>query len=153
MKTIYRDETPPANLGKSIFLAGPTPRLSHPCPSWRPDALKFLEDAKFEGTVCVPEYSAFRPMRSYDEQVEWEWHCLHACTVIVFWVPRCLETLPAFTTNVEFGYYIDKHLSVYGRPDGSPKNTYLDWLYGKVTGKTPYNTMADTLSAAIELCR
>jgi len=151
MKIIHSDQEIPDDIKPSIFLAGPTPRLSKPCPSWRPDALAFLEK-EFAGTVLIPEYSTYRPMRSYDEQVEWEWKGLNSCDVVVFWVPRCLETMPAFTTNVEFGYYIDKKKSVYGRPEGSPKNTYLDWLYGKVTGKKPCKTLADTLSAAIALC-
>ena len=152
MKIIHSDQQIPDDIKPAIFLAGPTPRLSKPCPSWRPEALAILEK-EFAGTVLIPEYSTYRPMRSYDEQVEWEWKGLNACDVVVFWVPRCLETMPAFTTNVEFGYYIDKKTSVYGRPDGSAKNTYLDWLYGKVTAKKPYDTLADTLSAAIELCR
>lgn len=150
-KVIYSDQPMEITTRHSIFLAGPTPRLSHPVPSWRPDALELLKG--FDGTVLIPEYSSFHPMRSYDAQVEWEWAGLHAATVIVFWVPREMKTMPAFTTNVEFGYYIDKKVSVYGRPDGTPKVDYLDWLYGKVTGKKPYNTLADTLSAAQELCR
>lgn len=151
MNVIYSDQPMKIVQRPALFLAGPTPRLSKPCPSWRPDALEWLKCV--DCTVLVPEYSSFRPMRSYDAQVEWEWEGLHSCDVIVFWVPRELETMPAFTTNVEFGYYIDKKPSVYGRPNNAPKTTYLDWLYDRVTGKKPYSTLADTLSAALELCR
>jgi len=153
MNIIYSDQSIPDNLGPSVFLAGPTPRLEKPVPSWRPDAVKLFLDAGFNGTILIPEYSEFHPLRSYDDQVEWEWKGLHGCDVIMFWVPRDLETMPAFTTNVEFGFYIDKKVSVYGRPEGSKKNTYLDWLYNKVLGKKPYTTLADTVSASVKLCR
>lgn len=151
MTEIYSDQLVPDDFVKpAIFLAGPTPRLKNPVPSWRPDALKILRDVGFEGTVFIPEYSTFKPMRSYTEQVEWEWAALHSSATVVFWVPRDLETMPAFTTNVEFGYYLGKQRVVYGRPDNSPKNTYLDWLYNKVTGKIPYNSLQATMEAAVE---
>ena len=118
MKIIHSDESIPDDLGPSIFLAGPTPRLSKPVPSWRPDAVKLLLDSGFDGSVLIPEYSSYSPMRDYNEQVEWEWNGLHSSDVILFWVPRDLATLPAFTTNVEFGFYIDKNITVYGRPEG-----------------------------------
>jgi hypothetical protein len=151
MKVIYSNQPMEIVQRPALFLAGPTPRLKHPVPSWRPEALTLLKD--FPGTVCVPEYTDFKPLRLYQEQVEWEWAALHACDVIVFWVPRELVTMPAFTTNVEFGFYIGKKQTVYGRPPEAPKTEYLDWLYGKVTGKKPHSTLADTLSAAVELCR
>lgn len=152
MKIIHSDQSIPDVLGPSIFLAGPTPRLEKPVPSWRPDAIQLLLTAGFEGTVLVPEYSSFSPLRSYDEQVEWEWKGLHNASVIAFWVPRNLDTLPGFTTNYEFGFYISKRPIVYGRPAGSHKNRYGDWLYNKVLGKTPYLTLEDTMLAAMKLC-
>jgi hypothetical protein len=57
---------------------------------------------------------------SYLDQVEWEYAGLESCTAVAFWVPRQLPTLPGFTTNVEFGRYVDSGRCVYGRPDGAP---------------------------------
>jgi hypothetical protein len=151
MKTIFSDQAVPDHFGQSLFLAGPTPRSHRPCPSWRPLALSLLQDLGFQGTVCIPEPTEFGSLDSYDAQVEWEWRCLHGCSVIAFWVPRELELLPGFTTNVEFGFYIDKKPVVYGRPEGSPKCHYLDWLYSKVTRKMPFNTLREVLESAIEL--
>lgn len=59
--------------------------------------------------------------------------------------------MPAFTTNVEFGYWISKNSEkvIYGRPDESEKNRYLDWLYQTETGKKPINNLTDLLKGAI----
>lgn len=56
-KVIYSDQPMVIESRHSIFLAGPTPRLSHPTESWRPEALELLKG--FDGTVLVPEYSGF----------------------------------------------------------------------------------------------
>ena len=145
MNTIYATE-PVILVGRSIFLAGPTPR-SQEVPSWRPQALDLLEKMNFGGTVLVPER---RGDRNYDfrSQVEWEWEGLEGCDKIVFWVPRELKTMPAFTTNVEFGSYVRSGRALYGRPDGCPKNDYLDWLYEKVTKEKPYNDLHQLLLRA-----
>lgn len=162
MKIVYSDQPPPEVFGPSIFLAGPTPRASKPVPSWRPDAIKLMEYADFnmpQMTLFVPEYKERAIVADEDRdaawkrQVEWEWTCLHGSSVVLFWVPRDLDTLPAFTTNIEFGYYIDKKQTVYGRPSVHPKNAYLDWLYDKVTGKKPFDNLVDAVYEAIKLCR
>ena len=57
--------------------------------------------------------------------------------------------MPAFTTNVEFGYWIHSGKIIYGRPDNSRKNGYLDWLYEKDTNKKPYNNIEGLLKEAI----
>ena len=36
----------------------------------------------------------------------WERIALTDATVILFWVPRKLPDMAAFTTNVEFGYWL-----------------------------------------------
>ena len=59
--------------------------------------------------------------------------------------------MPAFTTNVEFGYWIHTGKVIYGRPDDARKIRYLDWLYKKDTNKDPYNNLVDLLKEAIEL--
>ena len=135
---------------ESLFLVGPTPR-SKDVPSWRPDAIKALEELNYEGIVCIPERKDWQVKFTYEDQVEWEAESLEHCLTIVAWVPRDLQTMPAFTTNVEFGYWMgnfpDKMF--YGRPDGAPNTRYLDWLYNKRTGRTPSNNLKDTLKEAI----
>jgi len=75
MKVIYSDQPPLKTPEKnSIFLAGPTPR-SKDVKSWRPDALKILEELEYKGIVCIPERSDWEGV-DYITQVEWEYDCL-----------------------------------------------------------------------------
>lgn len=113
---------------RSIFLAGPTPR-SLEIPTWRKDALRILDELGFTGTVFVPESADWAPHNSYDDQVNWEWDALAQATVVVFWIPRDIKTMPGFTTNVEFGLMVGTRKKVVlGFPSGSPKNKYLESL-------------------------
>jgi len=148
MNTVFADQ--PMELHHpTLFLAGPTPR-SPEVPSWRPQALEWLRGLDFTGTVLVPERRDWSVKFNYLDQVEWEYAGLESCSVIAFWVPRKLETLPGFTTNVEFGRYVGSGRCVYGRPEGAPHTRYLDWLYAKLTGRRPENTLRGTLQAAVE---
>lgn len=158
MKIIYSDEDftlrkdprhDPSPEQDSIFLAGPTPRRVD-VKSWRPEALELLDKLGFRGIVLVPERRDWQNW-DYLTQVEWEWKGLNTCDLVVFWIPRELVTMPAFTTNVEFGRYVDN--SVYGRPDNAPKNDYLDWLYTKVTGKKPFNDLETMLEYVVDTFR
>lgn len=149
MKVFYSDK--PLELlfsEHSIFLAGPTPR-STSVPSWRPDALKILESLNYQGQVIVPEhgmceqrFAAEEFEQLYLRQVEWENYGLMNCMKIAFWVPRKIDTMPAFTTNVEFGLYVASSRIVYGRPVDSEKNRYLDWLFKK---KNPFGIIHENL--------
>ena len=135
---------------KSIFLAGPTPR-SKEVNTWRKDALKILDKLEFDGLVYVPELEIDTREFNYDYQVCWERKALQNSTVIVFWIPRNLRTLPGLTTNIEFGYWIckDSKKVIYGRPDDSERNEYLDWFYKIETGREPINNLNDLLKNAI----
>ena len=135
---------------KSIFLAGPTPRDNNII-SWRKDACKYLEERGFDGVVYVPEFSDWKPLESYNNQVMWEREALTEATVIVFWIPRKLPDMPAFTTNVEFGYWLHTGKVLYGRPDGAVKTRYLDWLYELDYNKKPINEIEKLLDSAIDL--
>jgi nucleoside 2-deoxyribosyltransferase len=136
---------------KSIFLAGPTPR-SADIETWRTEAIKILEDYGFDGVVYVPEREFDDRTFDYIEQVEWEREALFSADVIVFWIPREIKTMPGFTTNVEFGYCLGKHHNyvLYGRPDNSEKNRYLDWLYEEATLREPYNNLKELLTNAAD---
>ena len=92
-------------------------------------------------------------MDSYDGQVDWELDHLDMADIILFWVPRDLVTLPAFTTNIEFGSYVKSDKITYGRPDSSPKNRYLDHLYRKFVNREPFNDLRATVNDAIDLTR
>lgn len=154
MKVIHSDQ--PMETGPvSLFLAGPTPR-SIDVKSWRIEALEILALQDFFGLVYVPERQ--NPERQnrvgcdYLEQVEWEYQGLKNASLIVFWVPRNMQTLPGLTTNVEMGYWLAKKpLQVfYGRPDNAEHTRYLDWLYTKFSLEKPINNLSDLLLAANE---
>ena len=59
--------------------------------------------------------------------------------------------MPAFTTNVEFGYWIHTGKILYGRPNDAKKIKYLDWLYKTDTSNEPYTSLEDLLNSSMEL--
>jgi len=130
MKVIYANQRNPDIDTPSIFLAGPTPR-SKEVMSWRENALRTMKDFGFNGVVYVPEDQNGEWQHSYIDQVEWERESLDIANAILFWVPRDLETLPGFTTNVEFGRYCTSGRAVLGFPKDAPKTRYLEWLATK----------------------
>lgn len=132
----------------SIFLAGPTPRGEQEH-SWRKDACRQLEELGFDGVVYVPEYSSWKPKEDYVDQAMWERNALTEATIILFWIPRKLPELPAFTTNVEFGYWLSSGKVIYGRPDNASKIKYLDWLYELDYQKKPFNNLKELVQAAL----
>ncbi len=140
----------------SIFLAGPSLRKPGITP-WREKALQYLEDMWFTGTVFVPE----KPLSGSQEedyedsfnlvkQASWEWERLDKCSAIVMWIPRNLEYLPGFTSNVEFGRYVSSRRFFYGRPNSTLKTGYLDLLYRKETrGQRPHHYLHELLKDTI----
>lgn len=135
---------------KSIFLAGPTPRGEN-VESWRTMACQIIEQYGFDGIVYVPEYSSWKPKADYVDQAQWERDALANSSVIAFWIPRFLPDMPAFTTNVEFGYWLHTGKVLYGRPDGAKKIKYLDWLYKTDMNTEPFNNLEDLLINSVEL--
>ena len=133
---------------KSIFLAGPTPRNNNVI-SWRTEACNKLEELGFDGVVYVPEYSTWKPKTDYVDQAMWERQALSEATVILFWVPRKLPDMPAFTTNVEFGYWLHSGKVIYGRPNDAEKIKYLDWLYKLDYNEEPYENLDELLVETI----
>jgi hypothetical protein len=144
MNIIYTQQPLP----KSIFLAGPTPR-SRDVESWRPTALELLDKAlHFDGTVFTPEFETGCDATDYDEQVSWEWEAINQATIVVFWVPRDLETMPALTTNVEFGMLANSGKVVLGAPHGAPKMGYMKALAARYNIPF-YNELLFTLEEAV----
>ncbi len=152
MRIIYSNQKPYKGCKEqSLFLVGPTPRDKE-TPSWRPEAIKILEKLEFKGTVLVPEPENGEKFPNYDNQVDWEYSGLSNCSHILAWVPRNKASMPALTTNVEFGYWISNspHKFYYGRPDNADSIRYLDWMYEKFTSRKPENDLEDLIKLVVK---
>ncbi len=149
MHIVYTNEDPPSSFSKSIFLAGPTPR-SKKTRSWRPRALKILNAKGYDGVVFVPENRDGGSWASYAKQVAWEHRGLNMADCILFYVPRNLKTMPAFTTNVEFGLYAQSGRSAAGFPPRAKKNEYLKALSEKFCIPQT-KTLAGVIDAALHM--
>jgi hypothetical protein len=101
--------------------------------------------------VLVPERSVFNKNFDYLNQVDWENTGTENCKVLLFWVPRDLVAMPAFTTNVEFGRYVASGKVTYGRPDSAPNNRYLDWLYKKYNTLPIFSSLEQLVDQAVEI--
>lgn len=153
MKIIYTFENDKVE-GESLFLAGPTPR-SADVQSWRPKTIELLENKfKFDGTVYCPEYREghcdIEGKGKFNDQIDWEHNALDTCDAILMWVPRKLETMPALTTNIEFGFYVKSGRLFYGRPPESVKNHYLDYCYMKFTGRKFESTLEGLIDRVLK---
>lgn len=116
--------------GPSIFLAGPTRRADDDAPSWRDEAVTLIKGMRLSvATVLTPE--SFQGVRAehYDDQFRWEMAARQMATVILYWIPRDVATLPGFTTNAEFGFDVASNRRVVlGAPPECPnpeRNRYL----------------------------
>lgn len=147
VQRVYALELPPDTCSKSMFLAGPTPRDAAVL-SWRKEALQVLEDAGYDGVVFIPEPRDGIWKNDNNAQIKWEELCLHRADCILFWIPRDLETLPGFTTNVEFGAWMDSGKIVFGAPVGAPKNSYLLHYACELKARITTN-LIDTIDAAL----
>ena len=154
MKVIYTHEEPPQSYSKSIFLAGPTPRTKE-VKSWRPEALRLLEAKGYDGVVFVPEerdgnFDKFEVNYDYEKTPAWEHKMMDMADIILFWIPRDLETLPALTTNVEFGLQAHLGKIIFGAPVEAPKNRYLQFVAKKFAIYPGYPTLNETINASLE---
>lgn len=143
---VHANETPPEWWDAAVFLAGPLPRSAEVA-SWHPEAIGRLRERwGGDGRLVVfsPEPRAGVAV-DYTGQIDWEHRGLHDADVILFWVPRDLETMPAFTTNIEFGSWYDSGKAVFGAPPSAPKNEYL--LHLAESRGVP---AADTLEGAVD---
>lgn len=135
---------------KSCFLAGPTPRDENVL-SWRGEALKIFESFGFDGTIYVPE---LREKSYYDfdtgiNEMKWDQDSLEMADVVMFWIPRDMDML-GLSTNVEFGYLLDKGNIVYGRPEGAIRCEFLDFLYKEKHGKDYNTTLEGTILETVK---
>ena len=130
MEVIYAQEKLKFS-GDSIFLAGPTPR-SEDVKSWRPDFIEKLKESGFKGKVLLPEMRNPNDWKkengfAYAKQIEWEEQAMEKASTIIFWIPREMQTMPALTTNIEFGYWFAKEPSklIVGVPVDAEKCDYI----------------------------
>ena len=137
MKIIYARQSISEDDSPSIFLAGPTPRDVF-VKSWRPEAIEILNALNFQGVIFVPE----------DEDGKWEWKGLSKASVIVFWIPRELKFMPAFTTNIEWGKWYESGKVVLGYPEKTPKMSYFAYC-AKKNNIPISSTLIDTLKSAL----
>lgn len=152
MQVIYVPNTPPETFTKSLFLAGPSPRdPSHY--DWRPEALAYLKELGYDGVVYIPlpvDHSDWR--HGFDAQVDWEKKYLDMADVIVFWIPRDLKTLPALTTNVEYGMYLESGKVVLGFPDSATNMRYMA-SHADKQHIPQFRDLRETLMCALERVR
>ncbi|OZQ61316.1 MULTISPECIES: nucleoside 2-deoxyribosyltransferase domain-containing protein [Paenibacillus] len=130
MQCIFACEEFPKKVCKTIFLAGPTPR-NMTTQSWRPKVLEILKANNYDGSVFIPEPRNGLFTEDYTEQINWELEGLKRADIIIFWIPRSIAELPGFTTNVEFGYWIQTGKCILGYPSSAEKMRYLDQLATK----------------------
>ena len=157
--------TPIRFKGQSVFLAGPTPRDAE-TKSWRPEFIERFDELipkDLDLTLISPESETW--LHDYDSQVEWEWTGIMMASIVLFWIPREILTMPAFTTNVEFGlvlgqYEIDLWHNpnktfrniVYGHPFDAPKTKYLDWHAERLSIPV-FHTQDDMIQRTISLLK
>lgn len=146
---VYAQQPFPDQTTQSIFLAGPTPRRAD-VPSWRPEAISLLRELGYNGLVFVPEDHERIWRGDYVGQVEWEEEGLERCDVVVFWIPREISTMPAFTTNDEWGHWKDSNKVVLGYPETAEKISYQSH-YAKKLDVPLHHTLRETLQAAMHL--
>jgi len=118
---------------KSIFLAGPIPRVTVDFQeTWQHAAALISRLDENVVVYCPMPFS----LDGYESQIEWEEDHLEEASVILFWVPRHIAAsvpevdMSAFTTNVEFGdYYLIALYSkyrIFGASFGKPRTILPD---------------------------
>ncbi len=130
LKIVYAQSPFPTSVTKTLYLAGPTDRNNRPT-AWRQQALQILRDLAFDGHVFVPELEEGKWNGNRDAQWAWEDAAMSRADALVFWMPRDLETLPGFTTNIEWGLYASSGKVVLGVPEGAQKTDWAERYAGK----------------------
>lgn len=139
----------------SIFLAGPTVRghQQHLQPSWRFEACDILKGIGFTGSVIIPEFTDITLADKGNEDwiVPWEFKGLCVADSILFWIPRTKELI-GLNTNFEFGFWLRDPFQkvVYGRPDNSYRNKYLDIMYEAILNDKPLNSLNEACARSMK---
>ena len=149
MKAIFARQPFPEDMNNSIFMAGPTPR-SPDVKSWRPDAIALFFNCGYDGTLLIPEGDCFEAKVNYDDQVGWEEEGLKKASCIMFWIPREMKTMPALTTNDEWGTWKNSGKVVLGVPFDAEKCRYQIYYANKL-GIPFANTLDHAVKNAIKM--
>ncbi|MEK7512227.1 MAG: nucleoside 2-deoxyribosyltransferase domain-containing protein [Patescibacteria group bacterium] len=157
MRVVYVGDKEEEVVGKSIFLAGPTPDIMSHKKSWRGEAIIILEELGFTGSVFIPERrdgtftgqklpeDVFKGL--WVEQAEWEEDHLKRATCIAFWIPRDLKKLPGFTTNIEWGRWESSGKIVLGAPASADKMRYIRYYAKKLNIPSAFSLRGTMLLA------
>lgn len=150
MTLIRPGEQLPDTIISSVFLAGPIRRCKRPKGDvpWRTEAIKALNCS--DRIVVTPEKPDDLPKEELTLQIGWEQKHLNAVDVILMWVPRKQRALPGFTTNIEFGQFLNSGRLFYGRPPETDSTIYMDKRYKEVTGRTPAHSLDDLIDTVVK---
>lgn len=135
---------------KTIFLAGPTPRDKN-ITSWRFEAIEIFKKLGYKDSLIIPEKLGkhyYEEIGNYDEIV-WDFDAICSADIVMMWIPRNKDML-GLSTNVEFGYLLNKGNLIYGRPDNAFRCEFLDYLYKKEQKKEPINNLEDLIKETIK---
>jgi len=115
----------------TIFLAGPSPRKKNLI-SWKKEAIKLFKKYNFNGTLLIPEVKE-EIKYNYIDQIDWEDEALEKADIIIFWIPRDLNDFPGFTTNIEWGRWLERNPQklILGSPKNTPKMDYINYYADK----------------------
>ncbi len=111
----------------SIILLGPSSKDAN-LTDWRQEVITLLDERGFEGAVYIPEPRTRNRPLDYDEHLRWVLDACQAADVILFWVPRNMQTLPGLKTNVEIGMFIQSPKLLFGAPENAVKMRYIKTL-------------------------
>lgn len=155
MKIIYAREKFPKSFKKAVFLAGPSPRGMAGVESWRLQAIRLLKEMGYNGLVFSPEPRKRNPKlkyddKMYDDQIKWETEGLNKADCIIFWIPRTLDKMPGFTTNIEYGEWFKSGKIVLGAPKNASKLNYLR-ARGADYNVPMYYTLRNTIKKALKM--
>lgn len=121
--------------------------------SWRLQAIREFEKIGYLGELYVPEPEGCGSFSSseldHSAQIKWSRRGLSRSRVIMFWVPRDLDTLPGFTTNIEFGEWCRSGKCVLGYPSTAKKMGYLAYVAEEM-GIPVAHTLEETVRLARE---
>lgn len=134
--------------GHSVFLAGPTPR-NNKATSWRPLMIQILRSMGYTGDILIPEKKGNWLEYDYTNQTNWEVEYLNAASCILFWIPREINHMPGFTTNIEYGEFMHSEKILLGFPPNTPKMRYLQ-VRAKMHNIPVVNTMEDAAQWVID---
>lgn len=139
----YQSNIKNIDFTNSIYLAGPSIRDGET--PWRQNAISEFSNFNFSGNIIIPEKAE---NLTFDQIFNWEIECMERVSKILFWIPRDLDILPGFTTNVEFGLYVGKDKVYPGSPKDAPKTRYLIKLNEYKNG----NIWSHDLKSLVYIC-